>query len=34
MRRGAPLVTVDRRLVNRLASTKFKSHIIHLADWT
>jgi predicted nucleic acid-binding protein len=34
MRRGAPLVTADRRLINRLASTPYGSHVIHLADWT
>lgn len=32
--RSAQLVTADRRLVNRLASTKYKSHVVHLADWT
>ena len=31
--RSAPLVTADRRLINRLASP-YKSHVIHLADWT
>jgi predicted nucleic acid-binding protein len=34
MRRSAPFVTADRRLINRLASTKYKSHVVHLADWT
>jgi predicted nucleic acid-binding protein len=34
MRRGAPFVTADRRLVNRLAATKYKPHVVHLADWT
>ncbi len=34
MRRGAPLVTVDKRFINRLANTRYKSHVIHLADWT
>ena len=34
MRRGAPFVTADRRLINRLATTKYKKHVIHLADWT
>ena len=32
--RRAPLVTADRRLINRLAPTPYKSHVIHLADWT
>jgi predicted nucleic acid-binding protein len=34
MRRNAPLVTVDKRFINRLANTRYKSHVIHLADWT
>ena len=34
MHRNAPLVTVDRRFINRLANTRYKSHVIHLADWT
>jgi predicted nucleic acid-binding protein len=34
MRRGAPFVTADRRLINRLAPTKYARHVIHLADWT
>jgi predicted nucleic acid-binding protein len=34
MRRGAPFVTADRRLINRLASTPYSSHVVHLADWT
>jgi len=34
MRRGAPFVTADRRLINRLTPTRYKSHVIHLADWT
>jgi predicted nucleic acid-binding protein len=32
--RSARLVTADARLVNRVAKTKYKSHVIHLADWT
>ena len=32
--RSARLVTADARLVNRVAHTKYKSHVIHLADWT
>ena len=32
--RSAQLVTADARLINRLARTKYKSHVIHLADWT
>jgi predicted nucleic acid-binding protein len=31
--RSASLVTADVRLINRLAHTKYKSHVIHLADW-
>jgi len=27
-------VTADARLINRVARTKYKSHVIHLADWT
>jgi len=34
MRRGGPFVTVDKRFINRLANTRYKSHVIHLADWT
>jgi predicted nucleic acid-binding protein len=34
MRRNAPFVTVDKRFINRLANTRYKSHVIHLADWT
>jgi predicted nucleic acid-binding protein len=32
--RGAPLVTADKRLINRLATTRFKTNVVHLADWT
>ena len=32
--RDALLVTADKRLVNRLASTQYKSRVIHLSDWT
>ena len=32
--RSARLVTADTRLINRVAPTKYKSHVIHLADWT
>ena len=32
--RAALLVTADTRLINRLAHTKYKSHVIHLSDWT
>ena len=32
--RSSILVTADTRLVNRVARTKYKSHVIHLADWT
>jgi predicted nucleic acid-binding protein len=34
MRRNAPFVTADKRFINRLAKTPYKSHVIHLADWT
>jgi predicted nucleic acid-binding protein len=34
MRRSAPLVTADRRLVNHLNSTRYSSYVIHLTDWT
>ena len=34
MRRSAPLVTADKKLINRLATTRYKSHVIHLSDWT
>ena len=27
-------LTADKRFINRLASTRYKSHVIHLADWT
>ena len=32
--RSARLVTADRRLINRVARTKYKATIIHLSDWT
>ena len=32
--RSAQLVTADTRLINRVARTKYRSHVIHLADWT
>jgi predicted nucleic acid-binding protein len=34
MRRTVPLVTVDKRFINRLANTRYASHVIHLTDWT
>ena len=34
MRRSAPFVTADKRLINRLSSTRYKAHVVHLADWT
>ncbi|HWE21975.1 MAG TPA: type II toxin-antitoxin system VapC family toxin [Hyphomicrobiaceae bacterium] len=34
MRRTAPLVTVDARFVNKLAGTRYESHVVHLSDWT
>src|SRR5438105_3573915 len=32
--RRAPLVTADRRFINRLAATPYKPHVVHLSDWT
>jgi hypothetical protein len=32
--RSARLITADTRLINQLGRTKYKSHVIHLADWT
>ncbi len=32
-RRGAPLVTLDRRLTARLAGTRYRDDAVHLADW-
>lgn len=34
VRRNAPLVTVDKKFINRLAHTRYKAHVIHLSDWT
>jgi predicted nucleic acid-binding protein len=34
MRRSVPFVTVDRRFINRLATTRYASHVIHLSKWT
>jgi predicted nucleic acid-binding protein len=34
IRRDAQLVTADKRLVNRLASTQYRSRVLHLSDWT
>jgi predicted nucleic acid-binding protein len=34
MRRNAPMVTADQRLINRLAGTRYRSRVVHLADWT
>jgi predicted nucleic acid-binding protein len=31
---SAPLVTADKKLINRLASTQYASNVIHLSDWT
>jgi predicted nucleic acid-binding protein len=31
--RSARLVTADTRLIDRVARTKYKSHVIHLTDW-
>jgi predicted nucleic acid-binding protein len=34
IRRDAQLVTADKRLVNRLASTPYRSRVVNLSDWT
>jgi predicted nucleic acid-binding protein len=34
MRRTVPLVTADKRFINRLAGTRYESHVVHLSDWT
>jgi predicted nucleic acid-binding protein len=31
--RSAPLVTADKRFINRLASTAYASQVVHLSDW-
>jgi predicted nucleic acid-binding protein len=31
--RGAPLVTADKRFINRLSQTAYTSLVIHLPDW-
>jgi predicted nucleic acid-binding protein len=31
--RSAPLVTADKRFINRLGGTPYISHVVHLADW-
>jgi predicted nucleic acid-binding protein len=33
-KRSAPLVTADKRFINRLGSTPYATNVIHLADWT
>lgn len=32
-RRGIPLITADRRLVDRLADTEFATLVVRFADW-
>jgi predicted nucleic acid-binding protein len=32
--RSAPLVTADKRFINRLGSTPYATNVIHLSDWT
>jgi predicted nucleic acid-binding protein len=32
-RRGAPLVTSDQRLVDRLARTRYRNDVVPLVDW-
>lgn len=34
MQRGVPFVTVDQRFINRLSQATYKSHVVHLSDWT
>ena len=34
MRRSAPFVTVDKRFITRVTSTRYSAHVIHLTDWT
>ena len=34
VRRSARLVTADKRLVSRLARTRYKAHVVHLSNWT
>jgi predicted nucleic acid-binding protein len=33
-KRSAPLVTADKRFINRLGSTPYASNVVHLSDWT
>jgi predicted nucleic acid-binding protein len=33
MRRTVPLVTADMRFINRLAGTRYQTHVVHLPDW-
>ena len=32
--RSTSLVTADKRLIDCVAHTKYKSHVVHLTDWT
>jgi len=32
--RSAPLVAADRKFINRLPATQYKSQVVHLSDWT
>lgn len=32
--RSAPLVTADKKFINRLAPTQYASNVVHLSDWT
>jgi hypothetical protein len=32
--RSAPLVTADKRFINRLANSRYSQHVVHLTDWT
>jgi predicted nucleic acid-binding protein len=31
--RSAPLVTADKKFINRLSATQYSSNVVHLADW-
>lgn len=34
VRRAVPFVTADKRFINRIANTPYRSHVVHLTDWT
>jgi predicted nucleic acid-binding protein len=31
--RSAPLITADKKFINRLSATRHASNVVHLADW-